>query len=174
MEQNLCFSSSKSLPCSQCRPVGKADFHGMHTMDGRARIDPLRQELSSGGTCSIQWLEIFLNPLLGWRKALLWFLRWFNCLILLICFFCSACDNLSGVRSDCGPAWSHWKPGFAFAVMYSISSYPSENGRSQKNWYFGLLVDWRNNHYVSFSVQSKAKRCKFSLTREKFKKCGYA
>lgn len=75
----------------------------------------LSQELSSGGTCSIQWRKFFLKKLLGWRKALLWLLRGFNYLILMICFFCSALDKLSSVTSDCSPAWSHWKPGFAFA-----------------------------------------------------------
>lgn len=56
-----------SMPSVQA--CGKADSHGMHAVDGRGGIDPSHQELSSGGICSIQWLEFFSKPTAGLEKG---------------------------------------------------------------------------------------------------------
>lgn len=55
------------------------------------------------------------------------------------------------VSRDCGSQ--------ALQTMYKISTLCSGNARiSEKNgWYFGLMVDRKNNNHLTFSVQNETK-----------------
>lgn len=86
MEQDLCFSSSKAPPCPGCSPWGRqVSLECPGWMAEPGLIHHVRTELCRHWLNTVAWVY-FLNPLLGWRKALLWLLRWFNWFCSSVCF----------------------------------------------------------------------------------------
>lgn len=69
------------------------------------------------------------------------------------------------VSSDCSSQ--------ALQTMYKISTLCSGNTRiSEKNGCFGLLVDWKNNNHLTFSVQNETKCLRVYFGKFKAQKLG--